>query len=46
MDGFPIPIAHRARSFTSGWLADIARIGKGGNARYVYDVRMMLVINP
>jgi hypothetical protein len=46
MDGFPIPIAHRARSFTSGWLADIARIGKGGNARYVYGVRMMLVVNP
>jgi hypothetical protein len=34
MDGFPIPVAHGARSFTSGWLADIARNGKGGNDRY------------
>ena len=30
MDGFPIPVAHGARSFNPGWLADIARIGKGG----------------
>jgi hypothetical protein len=30
MDGFPIPVAHGARSFPPGWLADIARIGKGG----------------
>ena len=44
-DGFPIPVAHGARSFTPGWFADIARIGKGGNDRYVYGVRMMMVIN-
>jgi hypothetical protein len=45
MDGFPIPVAHGARSFTPGWLADIARIGKGGNDRYFYGVRLMLVLN-
>ena len=44
-DGFPIPVAHGARSFTPGWFAEIARIGKGGNDRYVYGVRMMMVIN-
>ena len=44
MDGFPIPVAHGARSFHPGWLADIARIGKGGNDRYFYGVRMMMVI--
>jgi hypothetical protein len=45
MDGFPIPVAHGARSFHPGWLADIARIGKGGNDRYFYGVRMIMVIN-
>ena len=45
MDGVPMPVAHGARSFTPGWLADIARIGKGGNDRYFYGVRMMMVIN-
>jgi transposase len=45
MDGFPIPVAHGARSFSPGWLADIARMGKGGNDRYCYGVRMMMVIN-
>jgi hypothetical protein len=45
MDGFPIPVAHGARSFHPGWLADIARIGKGGNDRYFYGVRMMMVIS-
>jgi hypothetical protein len=45
MDGFPIPVAHGARSFNPGWLAAIARIGKGGNDRYFYGVRMMMVIN-
>ena len=45
MDGFPIPVAHGARSFHPGWLADIARIGKGGNDRYFYGVRMLMVIN-
>ena len=44
MDGFPMPVAHGARSCNPGWLADIARIGKGGNNRYVYGVRMMMVI--
>src|SRR5262245_45066778 len=45
MDGLPIPVAHGARSFTPGWLADIARIGKGGNDRYCYGVRMIMIIN-
>jgi hypothetical protein len=45
IDGFPIPVAHGARSFSPGWLADIARIGKGGNDRYFYGVRLMMVIN-
>ena len=40
-----LPVAHGARSFPPGRLADIARIGKGGNDRYFYGVRMMLVIN-
>ena len=34
MDGFPIPVAHGARSFHPGWLAEIARIGTGGTDRY------------
>jgi len=45
MDGFPIPIAHGARSFHPGWLYDIARVGKGGNDRYFYGVRLMMVIS-
>ena len=45
MDGFPIPVAHGARSFHPGWLAEIARIGKGGNDRYFYGVRLMMVIS-
>jgi hypothetical protein len=45
MDGFPMPVAHGARSFNPGWLADIARIGTGGNDRSCYGVRMMMVIN-
>jgi hypothetical protein len=45
MDGFPIPIAHGARSFPPGWLYDIARVGKGGNDRYFYGVRMMMVVS-
>ena len=44
MDGFPIPVAPGARSFTPGWLADMARIGQGGNDRYCYGVRMMMVV--
>ena len=43
MDGFPIPVAHGARSFYPGSLADIAWVGKGGNDRYFYGVRMMMV---
>jgi hypothetical protein len=46
MDGFPIPVARGARSFHPGWLADIDRVGKGGNDRYFYGVRMMMVISP
>ena len=45
MDGLPIPVAHGARSFHPGWLADIARSGKGGNDRYFYGVRLMMVVN-
>jgi hypothetical protein len=45
MDGFPILVAHGARSFTPGWLADIARMGKGGHDRYFSGVRLMMVIN-
>lgn len=45
MDGFPIPVAHGARSFHPGFLADIARIGKGGNDRYFYGIRMMMVVS-
>jgi len=45
MAGFPIPVAHGARSFNPGWLGDIARIGKGGNDRYFYGVRMVMVID-
>jgi hypothetical protein len=44
MDGFPMPVAHGARSFHPGWLAAIARLGKGGNDRYFYGVRMMMVV--
>jgi hypothetical protein len=45
MDGYPIPVAHGARSFHPGWFADIARIGKGGNDRYFDGVRMLMVIS-
>ena len=45
MDGSPIPVAHGAWSFKPGWFADIARMGKGGNDRYCYGVRMLMVIN-
>jgi hypothetical protein len=43
LDGFPIPVAHGARSFHPGGLAEMARMGKGGNDRYVYGVRLMMV---
>jgi hypothetical protein len=45
MEGFPIPVAHGARSFHPGWLAEMARSGKGGNARYFYGLRMLMVIS-
>jgi hypothetical protein len=38
-------VAHGARSFSPGWLADIARLGKGGKDRYCYGVRKLMVIN-
>ncbi len=44
MDCVPVPIARGARSFHPGWLADIARIGKGGNERYFYGLRLLLVV--
>ena len=45
MDCAPVPVAHGARSFHPGWLADIARIGKGGNDRYFYGVHLLLVVS-
>jgi hypothetical protein len=45
MDGFPMPVAHGARSCHPGWLAEIARIGTGGNDRSCYGIRMMMVIS-
>ena len=44
-DGFPLPVAPGARSFHPGWVADIARSGKGGNDRSCYGVRMLLGSN-
>jgi hypothetical protein len=41
-DGVPVPVARGARSFHPGWLAEIARVGKGGNDRYFYGVRLLL----
>jgi hypothetical protein len=41
LDGFPIPVAHGPRSFPPGWVADIARLGTGGNDRYCYGVWMV-----
>jgi hypothetical protein len=45
MDCIPVPIARGARSFHPGWLADIARIGKGGNDRYFYGLHLLLVVS-
>ena len=42
MDGVPMPVAHGARSFTPGWLADIARLGQGGPDRSCYGVRLLM----
>jgi hypothetical protein len=44
MDCVPVPVAHGARSFHPGWLAEIARIGKGGNDRYFYGLHLLLVV--
>ena len=44
MDCVPVPVARGARSFHPGWLADIARIGKGGNDRYFYGLHLLLVV--
>jgi hypothetical protein len=45
MDCAPVPVARGARSFHPGWLADIARIGKGGNDRYFYGLHLLLVVS-
>jgi len=45
MDCVPVPVAHGARSFHPGWLADIARIGKGGKDRYFYGLHLLLVVS-
>jgi hypothetical protein len=45
MDCVPIPVAHGARSFHPGWLADIAHVGKGGNDRYFYGLHLLLVVS-
>lgn len=45
MDCAPMPIARGARSFHPGWLADIARIGKGGNDRFFYGLHLLLVVS-
>lgn len=44
-DGVPVPIARGARCFHPGWFADIARVGKGGNDRYFYGLRLLLVLS-
>jgi hypothetical protein len=44
-DGVPVPVARGARSFHPGWFADIARRGKGGNDRYFYGMRLLLVLS-
>ena len=43
MDAVPVPVAHGARSFHPGRLADIARIGKGGNDRYFFGLHLLLI---
>lgn len=45
MDCAPVPIARGVRSFHKGWLADIARIGKGGNDRYFYGLHLLLTVS-
>jgi hypothetical protein len=43
MDAVPVPVAHGARSFHPGWLADIARIGHGGNDQYFFGLHLLLI---
>jgi hypothetical protein len=45
LDCAPVPVARGARSFHPGWLADVARIGKGGNDRYFYGLHLLLVVS-
>jgi len=45
LDCVPVRVAHGARSFHPGWLADIARIGKGGTDRYFYGLHLLLVVS-
>jgi hypothetical protein len=45
MDCEPVPVARGARSFHPGWLADVARIGKGGNDRYFYGLQLLLLVS-
>jgi hypothetical protein len=45
MDCAPVPIARGARSFHAGWLADVARIAKGGNDRWFFGVHLLLVVS-
>jgi hypothetical protein len=44
-DCVPVPVARGARSFHPGWLAEVARIGKGGNDRYFYGLHLLLVLS-
>ena len=44
-DCLPGPVARGARSFHPGWLADIARAGKGGNNRYFYGLRLLFTVS-
>ena len=45
IDGVPVRVAHGARSFHPGWLAEIARIGKGGNDRYFDGLHLRLCVS-
>jgi hypothetical protein len=44
LDSVPVPVARGARSFHPGWLAGLAQVGKGGNDRYFYGLRLLLVL--
>lgn len=46
MDSLPVPVAKGARSFHPGWLAGIARIGKGGNEHFIYGLRLLMTVTP